>query len=162
VTDIIIRNEAPEDYEAVIRLTDLAFGGTDESQAIKTLRNDGDALWSKILLKDGEIIGHIQFYNVLLDGEPIVAGLGPISIHPDTQRKGYGGQLIRAGLAEALPAKRQIIFLLGYTSYYPRFGFSSELGAQYVSPWPRPAFMALKLNEDAPTSGHLTFPNAFT
>jgi len=162
MSNIIIREDTPKDYRAITRLTDLAFGGTDESRAIDTLRLDGDTLWSKVLLKDRDIIGHIQFYNVWLDGKPIAAGLGPISVHPDHQRSGYGGQLIRAGLAEADPEEKQIVFLLGHISYYPRFGFSSELAAQYISPWSRPAFMALKLNEAAPTSGQLTFPKAFT
>ncbi len=162
MTHILIRNDSPDDYEAITRVNNLAFGGTAESQAVKALRADGDALWSKVLLKDAEIIGCIQFYKVLLDAMPIVAGLGPVAVLPEHHGMGYGGKLIRAGLAEADTQLQQIIFLLGHTSYYPRFGFSSELGAQYVSPWPRPSFMALKLNDAAPVSGRLTFPKAFT
>ena len=161
MSDVSIRYETPADYDAITQLNDLAFGETAQSQIISELRESGEALWSKILLKDGDIIGHLMFYKVWLDNEPIVAGLGPIAIHPEHQRQGYGGKLIRDGLKEADPAKHQIIFLLGHTSYYPRFGFSSELGAQYVSPWPRPSFMGLKLNEDAPKSGTLTFPKAY-
>jgi len=161
MNEIIIRHETPDDYDAITRVNDLAFGETAQSKIISGLRENGEALWSKVLVNDDEIIGHLMFYNVLLDGSPIVAGLGPISILPTHQRRGYGGQLIRDGLAEADPDKHQIIFLLGHTSYYPRFGFSSEIGAQYISPWPRPAFMGLKLNEAAPTSGILTFPKAY-
>ena len=161
MSSINIRHETPADYDAITRINDLAFEETAQSHIIKELRESGEALWSKVLVKDGEIIGHLLFYKIWLDGDPIVAGLGPIAIHPDYQRKGYGGQLIRDGLEEANHEKHQIIFLLGHTSYYPRFGFSSEVGAQYVSPWPRPAFMGLKLNEAAPTSGTLTFPKAY-
>ncbi|MDB2437881.1 N-acetyltransferase [Hellea sp.] len=158
---VTIRHENPADYEAITRINDLAFEETAQSRIIHELRDSGEALWSKVLLNDDKIIGHLMFYKILLDGAPIAAGLGPIAIHPDYQRRGYGGQLIRDGLAEVDPAQHQIIFLLGHTSYYPRFGFSSELGAQYKSPWPRPAFMGLKLNEAAPTSGSLTFPKAY-
>jgi len=161
MSGISMRHETPEDYKAITRVNDLAFGETAPSRIITELRESGEALWSKVLFKDGDIIGHLMFYKVLLDSEFIVAGLGPLSILPDYQRQGYGGQLIRDGLAEADPARHQIIFLLGHTSYYPKFGFSSKLGAQYVSPWPRPAFMALKLNDAAPTSGTLTFPKAY-
>lgn len=161
MSGIIIRHETPADYEAITKLNDLAFGETAQSKIIAELRDSGDALWSKVLLKDDKVIGHLMFYKVWLDEKLIAAGLGPISILPDYQRQGYGGQLIRDGLAEADPTKHQIIFLLGHTSYYPRFGFSSELGAQYVSPWPRPAFMGLKLNDATPTSGTLTFPKAY-
>lgn len=161
MSEIIIRHETPADYEAITRVNDLAFEETAQSRIIHELRESGEALWSKVLLKNGDIIGHLMFYKVWLDNEPIVAGLGPIAIHPNHQRQGYGGRLIRDGLAEADPEKHQIIFLLGHTSYYPRFGFSSELGAQYVSPWPRPAFMGLRLNDAAPNSGTLTFPKAY-
>jgi len=161
MNNIMIRHETPADYDAITRVNDLAFGGTAESNIIHELRVSGEVLWSKVLIKDGEIIGHLMFYKILLDGEFIVAGLGPLSVLPEHQRQGYGGRLIQDGLKEADPEKHQIIFLLGHKSYYPRFGFSSELGAQYVSPWPRPAFMGLKLNENAPTSGTLTFPKAY-
>jgi putative acetyltransferase len=161
MSDIVIRHETPADYDAITQLNNLAFGETVQGRIISELRESGEALWSKVLLKDDDIIGHLMFYKILLEGEPIVAGLGPISIHPNYQRQGYGGQLIRDGLKEANSAKYQIIFLLGHTSYYPRFGFSSELGAQYISPWPRPAFMGLKLNDAAPKSGTLTFPKAY-
>ena len=161
MSDVIIRHETPEDYDAIRCINDLAFGETAQSRIISELRESDEALWSKVLVKDGEIIGHLLFYKVLLDGAPIVAGLGPISILPEYQHQGYGGHLIRDGLNEADPENQQIIFLLGHTSYYPRFGFSSELGAQYISPWPRPAFMGLKLNPAAPKSGTLTFPKAY-
>ena len=161
MSGIIIRHETAADYDAITRVNDLAFGETAQSAIIHELRESGEALWSKVLVTDGDIIGHLMFYKILLDGTPIVAGLGPIAIHPDYQRQGYGGQLIRDGLTEADPNKHQIIFLLGHTSYYPHFGFSSELGAQFISPWSRPAFMGLKLNPTAPTSGTLTFPKAY-
>lgn len=161
MSGVIIRHETPDDYEAITSVNDLAFKETAPSRIITELRESGEALWSKVLVKDGDIIGHLMFYTILLDGASIAAGLGPIAIHPDYQRQGYGGQLIRNGLKEADPEKHHIIFLLGHTSYYPRFGFSSKLGAQYVSPWPRPAFMGLKLNNAAPSSGTLTFPKAY-
>jgi len=161
MSKLIIRHETPADYDAITRVNDLAFKETAPSRIISELRDSGEALWSKVLIKEDEIIGHLMFYKVLLDDKFIVAGLGPLSILPEYQRQGYGGQLIRDGLTEADPVKHQIIFLLGHTSYYPKFGFSSELGAKYISPWPRPAFMGLKLNEAAPTSGTLTFPKAY-
>lgn len=161
MSKITIRHETPQDYEAIKRVNDLAFEETAPSHIISELRKSGEALWSKVLIKEGDIIGHLMFYKVLLEGRFIAAGLGPLSILPKFQRQGYGGQLIRDGLAEADPAQHQIIFLLGHPDYYPKFGFSSELGAQYISPWPRPAFMALKLNDAAPKNGTLTFPQSY-
>jgi len=157
----IIRDETSADFKAIDRVNDEAFGETAQSQIIRELRKKGDALWSQVLLVDDEIIGHLMFYKVWLDGKLITAGLGPLSVLPDYQRQGFGRQLIRSGVAKCDPARHQIIFLLGHPDYYPRFGFSSALGAQYKSPWPRPAFMGLKLNPSAPNSGTLTFPQAY-
>jgi len=158
---LLIRDETEADYASIDHVNDVAFEETTQSQIIRELRTTEEALWSQVLLKDNEIIGHLMFYKVWLDGELITAGLGPLSILPEHQRRGYGGQLIRSGLKKCDPERHQIIFLLGHTEYYPRFGFSSELGSNYVSPWPRPAFMGLKLNPSAPTSGTLTFPKAY-
>lgn len=158
---LLIRDETPADFAAIDRVNDLAFEENAQSKIIRELRETGEALWSQVLLKDDEIIGHLMFYKVWLDGDLITAGLGPLSILPAHQRQGYGGQLIRSGLKKCDPAVHQLIFLLGHISYYPRFGFSSEIGASYKSPWPRPAFMGLKLNPDAPDSGTLTFPDAY-
>ena len=158
---ITIRDETEVDYAAIDRINDLAFKETAQSQIIRELRKTTDALWSQVLLKNGDIIGHLMFYKVWLNGDLITAGLGPLSILPQYQRQGYGGDLIHSGLKKCDPMQHQIIFLLGHTEYYPRFGFSSELGAQYKSPWPRPAFMGLSLNPNAPISGTLTFPQAY-
>lgn len=157
----IIRPDTSADYEAVTKVNDLAFGETAPSRIIKELRESGDALWSRVLMEGEELIGHVQFYKVTVDGKNIGVGLGPVSIHPDHQRKGFGSQLIRAGLEQVDTQKHAIMFVLGHVEYYPRFGFSSELGAQFKSPWPRPAFMAMKLSDAAPDTGDLTFPNAY-
>jgi len=158
---VTIRDEIAADYDAIDHVNDLAFKETAQSQIIRELRKTDEALWSQVLLIDNDIIGHLMFYKVWLDVALITAGLGPLSILPEHQRQGYGGQLIHSGLEKCDPAHHQIIFLLGHTDYYPRFGFSSELGAQFTSPWPRPSFMGLKLNPSAPTSGTLTFPKAY-
>ena len=161
MNSITTRDETAADYAAIDRVNNLAFKETAQSQIIRDLRETGEALWSQVLLKGNQIIGNLTFYKVWLEGNLITAGLGPLSILPEHQRQGYGGQLIRSGLEKCDPALHQIIFLLGHPDYYPRFGFSSKLGAQYKSPWPRPAFMGLKLNPNAPTSGTLTFPQAY-
>lgn len=158
---MIIRAETEADFGAITAVNDLAFGETVQSEIIQTLRQSGESLFSLVADQNAEIVGHIMFYRVLLDGEDSVAGLGPISVHPHFQKQGIGGQLVRAGLKQIDTEQHRIIFLLGHTSYYPRFGFSSELGAQFISPWPRPAFMGLRLNDTAPESGTLTFPKAY-
>ena len=156
-----IRPDTRADANDIDAINDAAFGETAQSQIIRELHASGDALWSKIGLIDERPIAHVQIYRVLVNGAPIAIGLGPVSVLPAFQKQGYGGALIRACLAEVETSRHKLAFVLGHVDYYPRFGFQSEIGANYISPWPRPAFMGMRLSEDAPLSGTLTFPQAY-
>ena len=120
-----------------------------------------DGLASLVAHNDRDIVGHLQFFKVLVDGEDIACGLGPVSAHPELQGRGIGAGLIRFGLTLMEGANRTHCFLLGHTDYYPRFGFSADLAAQFESPWSGPHFMAKQLTETAPQGGQLTYPAAF-
>ena len=161
VSDMSIRNAYEMDYEPIRALNDVSFGETAQSNIIAQLRASGESLGEKVHIKAEKIIAHIIFYKIKLNGRDIAAGLGPVCVHPDHQKMGYGTQIIKTGMTEINPEKRPVMFVLGHVEYYPRFGFSSELGAQYISPWPRPAFMALKRHKSAPEKGRLTFPKAY-
>ena len=91
----------------------------------------------------------------------MACGLGPVSAHPDVQKRGIGAGLIRFGLTLMEGAGRSHCFLLGHKEYYPRFGFSAELAADFGGPWSGPHFMAIQLNDGGPTRGELTYPAAF-
>jgi len=161
MNQIWIRQAREEDAEAITELTDAAFGTPEEAQIVTKLAIDGDGLASLVAHNDREILGHIQFFRVLVDGEDIACGLGPVSARPDVQRQGIGSGLIRFGLTLMEGAGRTHCFLLGHKEYYPRFGFSSDLAAQYDSPWSGPNFMAKGLGAGGPESGTLTYPAAF-
>lgn len=156
-----IRAATTEDADAISALTDAAFGTPEEAQIISRLAADGDSLASLVAHNDREIIGHIQFFKVWVDGEDVACGLGPVSAHPDLQRRGIGAGLIRFGLTLMEGANRSHCFLLGHKDYYPRFGFSADLAAQFEGPWSGPNFMAKQLIETAVQSGKLTYPAAF-
>ena len=156
-----IRADTASDYDAIDEINDLAFGETAPGRIIRELRQSGDALWSKIGILNGQPIAHVQMYRVVIDGSDIAIGLGPVSVRPAHQKSGYGSALIRACLAEADPSKHKVAFVLGHVEYYPRFGFRSEIGAEYISQWPRPAFMGMRLSDDTPRSRTLEFPQAY-
>ncbi len=157
-----LREAIPADNGEVATLNDLAFGGPDEAHILGKLREHGDDVLSLVKEKNGAIIGHIQFFKIKLDGRDIAAGLGPMSVHPEFQKRGYGGALIRRSLDILKPLQDQsIIFVLGHPDYYPRFGFSAALAGNFQAPWSGPAFMALSLSDRAPQSGALTYPKAF-
>lgn len=159
--DLWIRPASEDDADAIAALTDAAFGTPEEAKIIAQLAKDGDSLASLVAHNDREILGHIQFFKVWIDGADIACGLGPVSARPDVQKRGIGAGLIRFGLTLMEGAGRSHCFLLGHKDYYPRFGFSADLAAQFDSPWTGPHFMAIQLNENGPSRGTLTYPAAF-
>jgi putative acetyltransferase len=149
--------------DAIARLNDAAFGTPGEAQIVRQLAEDGDSLVSLVAEDDaGTIIGHIQFFPIRVNGKDIAAGLGPMSAAPDRQGSGVGYQLIKAGMPLVEQQGRQLVFVLGHTDYYPKFGFNPAVAARYDAPWSGDAFMAIELSEAAPRSGTLTYPAAFT
>lgn len=161
MNNLWIRNAADDDADVIKELTDAAFGTPEEAQIITKLAEDGDGLASLVAHNEREILGHIQFFKVWVDGADVACGLGPVSAHPSVQRRGIGAGLIRFGLTLMEGAGRSHCFLLGHKEYYPRFGFSSDLAAQFSGPWSGPNFMALQLTESGPDKGALTYPAAF-
>ncbi len=161
MTERWLRRSKPDDIDAIAALNDSAFKGKAEGQIVRTLWKDGDSVLSLVAHDDRDLIGHIEFYRILIDGAAIAIGLGPVSARPDLQKSGIGSQLIEFGLTAMTGAGETICFLLGHPSYYPRFGFDHLLTKNFESPWTHPAFMAKRLADHAPTSGKLTFPKAF-
>lgn len=161
MNNLWIRPATDDDADTITALTDAAFGTPEEAQIITKLAKDGDGLASLVAHNDREILGHIQFFKVWIDGADVACGLGPVSARPDVQKRGIGAGLIKLGLTLMEGAGRSHCFLLGHKEYYPRFGFSSDLAAQFSGPWSGPNFMALELNATAPKSGALTYPAAF-
>jgi putative acetyltransferase len=157
-----IRPTRPEDMDAIAALNISAFGGPDETRIIRHLHAEGDSLVSLVAVADDEsIVGHIEFFRILIDGQPVAAGLGPMCAKPGLQKSGIGSYLVRTGLEELDDLGETLVFVLGHTDYYPRFGFSAETAKPFTAPWSGPHFMALRLTGGGPASGTLTYPKAF-
>ncbi|HRK69904.1 MAG TPA: N-acetyltransferase [Hyphomonas sp.] len=167
MTFFFIRPACPDDADAIAALSDEAFGlafkSKDESRIIRQVQADGDSLVSLVAVAEDEsIVGHIEFFRILIDGQPLAAGLGPMSAKPSLQKSGIGSYLVRTGLEELDDLGETLVFVLGHTEYYPRFGFSEAAAKPFTAPWSGPHFMALRLTEGGPASGTLTYPKAFT
>ena len=65
---IAIREERPEDIESIRIVNDKAFGQPDEGAIVDRLRDNCDELVSLIAVTSGQIVGHILFSPVILDG----------------------------------------------------------------------------------------------
>lgn len=159
--DIWIRPARPEHMDVIAALNDAAFGGPDEARIIRALRADGDSVLSLVATDNSEIVGHIEFFRIWINGAPVAVGLGPMSVLPELQKTGVGASLIRLGLAALEGAGETLVFVLGHDTYYPKFGFSEAAAKPFSAPWSGPHFMALRLGQGGPESGKLAYPKAF-
>jgi putative acetyltransferase len=144
---LIIRHETASDLEAVFHVEREAFEREEEARLVDLLRTNGKALLSLVAEQDGEVIGHVLFSPMTIEGKeshPAVC-LGPIAVLPAHQRQGIGGKLIEAGLAELRAAGHRAVFLQGHPTYYPRFGFRPAREFDVHLDEDRDAFMIMEL-----------------
>lgn len=165
LTKMQIRLERPEDATTIHRLTDTAFKGRPfsdgaEAQVIDALRAAGALTLSLVATKEGEILGHVAFSPVTIDGKTgDWYGLGPVSVWPDLQRSGIGQALIREGLQRLRIMGAGGCVLLGDPAYYGRFGFKNDPDLRHAGA-PAWAFQCLTLNGSRPR-GEVSFHAGF-
>ncbi|GGD89543.1 GCN5 family N-acetyltransferase [Rhizobium anhuiense] len=138
MTEMLIRYEAPDDFDAIHDLTSTAFkpmpysNGT-EAEIIRRLRAAGDLTISLVVEEGGEILGHVAFSPVTIDGaHGGWFGLGPISVKPERQRQGIGMALITKGLELLNAMGASGCALIGNPDIYSRVGFSSDGQLKYL------------------------------
>lgn len=160
-----IRPETPADRDAVYVLNTAAFGQPDEADLVDRLRQRADPYLALVAEADGEIVGHIAFTPVTVEGAEGVVGLAPMAVAPDWQREGIGSVLVREGLRVCAEAGVTAVVVLGHPAYYPRFGFvpAHTVGLRDDYGAPPEAFMALELVPGALTeaSGTVRYHDAF-
>jgi len=82
---------------------------------------------------------------------PKLLALAPLAVDPAYQRKGIGGELIKAAHQRAKELGFQAIVILGHPQYYPKFGYQKSIDYGISLPFEVPAENAtvLALNPDA-------------
>ena len=151
-----IRSERPGDAATIRALTDAAFKGKafsdgTEAKVVDALRAAGALTLSLVATEDGDIVGHVAFSPVSINGEAgDWYGLGPVSVWPDRQLTGIGQALIREGLQRLRSMGAGGCVLLGDPAYYARFGFENDpdLCCAGAPAW---AFQRLSLDGSRPT-----------
>ena len=162
---MILRPETETDRAAIGALTAAAFGGHphsdgSEPRIIDALR-DADALSLSLVAEvDGQVVGHAAFSPVEWPGEGDWFGLGPVSVRPDRQGKGIGGELIRHGLDLLRSQDAGGCVVLGDPAYYGRFGFEHDAGLTYEGAPPE-YFTRLPLSSDEAPAGHIRYASTF-
>lgn len=98
---MIIRPGTNRDHKRIRTVVTSAFRGNPysdgrEGAIIHSLRRSGGLTASLVAEANGNVVGHVAFSPVLIDGVPgDWYGLGPIAVRPDLQRRESGSNLSR-------------------------------------------------------------------
>lgn len=163
---LLIRDEKDTDYAAISDVTVAAFESMEisnhtEQFIVEALRAANALTLSLVAELDGRIVGHIAFSPVTLsDGTTGWYGLGPVSVHPDVQRRGIGKALIQEGLTRLKNLGAKGCCLVGHPEYYRQFGFENADGLELENVPPE-VFFVLSLDGNIPR-GQVVFHEGFS
>ncbi|MCG7874394.1 MAG: N-acetyltransferase [Candidatus Thiodiazotropha lotti] len=154
---MIIKASANEDVDAVIELHKQVFGATEGESvarlAADLLRDESvKPLISLVAMDEGQIVGHILFSSVTIEGALNCSGviLAPLAVREAYQKSGIGTALIKEGIERARKLQADFVLVLGDPNYYQRVGFWAGHGIEppYQIDYPE-AWMVLELNPGA-------------
>jgi putative acetyltransferase len=157
VKDILIRETGIKDFNDIMQVEEQAFGYDKEAKLTADLLKDKTAepILSLLAFHMNKAVGHILFTRVHINkisSQPLLHILAPLAIKPEYQKQGIGGMLIIDGLKRLKEMGSELVFVLGHTDYYPKFGFipnADKIG--FSAPYPIPdeyanAWMVQSLN----------------
>lgn len=86
------------------------------------LRENGQRTLSLVACDDeGEIVGHVMFSPVTLEGEDLNwQGLAPLAVKEEYRRQGIGAELVKEGLSSLGELGYPACVVLGDPAYYSR------------------------------------------
>ena len=134
IEKVMLREENNADYFEVENLTREAFWnkykpGCDEHFILNKLRQKESFIkeLTYIALYENKIIGNIVYSKMFHKGKILneIICFGPISVHPDFQKRGIGTLLINTTVAKAINLGYKAIMITGNKNYYSRFGFKT-------------------------------------
>jgi putative acetyltransferase len=171
---VLIRREAASDIGVIHAITAAAFarpgqppgGAPPEARLVGELRASQAWLPALSLVaatSAGEVIGHVVCTRGHVGQAPVLA-LGPLTVRPDSQRRGVGSALMHAVLGAADALGEPLVALLGNPAYYSRFGFRLSTDYQIMPPKPewQPHFQVRVLTSYQPSvRGEFVYPEPF-
>ncbi len=155
---MLIRTEAPADILPLDRLLKANFETDAEANLVMTLRENGQLTLSLVACTDeGELVGHVLFSPVTLDGQDDGwQGLAPLSVAAQYRGQGIGRRLVEEGLTSLAELGYPVCVVLGEPDYYARLGFSAAHHYDMRCEWDAPlgAFQIQALYPDTLTGRH--------
>jgi putative acetyltransferase len=121
VVMVTVRQEHPGDLDGIHALHTASFPTVGEARLVDALRAVGRLRISLVAVEGDEVVGHIAFSPVTLEGTAGGLGLGPLAVRVGHRRRGIAGALVHDGLASCRAAP--FVVVLGDPHYYGRFGF---------------------------------------
>ncbi|MDV5172221.1 N-acetyltransferase [Photobacterium rosenbergii] len=164
---MLIRSEAPADIIPIDNLLKTVFDTEAEAELVMRLRENGKRTLSLVACNDeGELVGHLFFSPVMLDGEDHNwQGLAPMAIKPEYQRQGIGLAMLEEAKQTLAELGYPVIVVLGHPEYYPKVGFAPAAPQGIQCSWPAPedAFMVLEVVPGAigEKSGMISYSEEF-
>ncbi len=142
-----IRGSTESDRMAIHGIHTNAFGpeqGHEIAELANALLDDETAkpLLSLVAETKGRVVGHVLFTMARLQpkGQEVsVRILAPVGVLSDFQGQGLGGVLITQGLKQLAESGVDLVFVLGYPDYYPKFGFKPAGGLGFQAPYSTPS-----------------------
>jgi putative acetyltransferase len=165
-----VRPETRKDNTKITEINDLAFGQKNEGTLVEKLRKTKRFIpgLSLVAEVDGEVVGHILFYPILIDAGKVKfesLALAPMSVHPEFQKRGIGSRMVKEGIKSAKEHGFSSVIVLGHPEYYPRFGFGPASRWDIHAPFDVPveAFLAIELEKSSLSgvSGVVEYPQEF-
>ncbi|WP_425403442.1 GNAT family N-acetyltransferase [Hwanghaeella sp.] len=147
-----LSEEAAEHAAAIESLVDTAFGPARKTRTVYQFRDGIPPLTDLCyvaLSNDGDMLGSIRFWPVLMpDGRQEVM-LGPLAVLPNLRGQGIGKALVAHGIAGSRAAGFGGVLIVGDRRYYAPFGFREEKVANLDLPGPVAplTFMGLEFEE---------------
>ena len=132
IKKMILREEEKSDYFENETLTREAFWnvykpGCDEHYLLHKIRDRECYIkdLSFVAIFENKIVGNIVYSKMFKEGKMLndIICFGPISVHPEYQKKGIGSLLINTSLKKALELGYKAVLITGNKKYYQRFGF---------------------------------------
>jgi putative acetyltransferase len=120
---VAIRTEEYSDWDAIAAVHRDCFPTNGETRLVDALRAAGRLTISLVADADNEVVGHVAFSPVTVEGGQTGLGLGPIGVLESYRRQGIADGLVRTGLLACKTADYGWAVVLGDPAYYGGFGF---------------------------------------
>ncbi len=172
---ISIRQEKEKDFQAVFSVIERAFkdellSDCKEQFLVERLRNSVSFIPELSLIAefDKQAVGHILLTKIKIVNDTHSfdsLALAPVTVLPEFQKQGIGGQMITYAHKKAIELGHKSIVLLGHKNYYPKFGYlpANKFGIEFPFDVPDENCKVLELIENGlkGVAGKVKYPYEF-